>query len=343
MMNAVRFHEHGAAEVLRYETAPDPHLQPDQVLLEVRAASVNHLDIFVRQGLPGAKLALPHIPGADAAGIVREVGRRVTAIQAGQRVVINPGFGCGACGACTGGQASLCRQYRIFGEHIPGSYAEQMAVPARNIHPIDEQLTFEDAAAAGLVFLTAWSMLITKGRLRPGEDVLVLGAAAGVGTAAIQIARLAGCRVWAAAGSDAKLERARELGAQELINYNTEEFDRVVRERTGKRGVDVVVDYVGADTWPKSLRAVRSGGRVLTCGATTGPHPETDLRHIFYRQLQVIGSTMGSPREFEEVMGLINGGVLKPVVDRILPLSAAGEAHRAIERREVSGKIVLQP
>ncbi len=340
-MKAVRLHEHGGPDVLRMEEAPDPSLSPDGVLIEVRAASVNHLDLFVRRGMPG--ISLPRIPGADAAGIVREVGADVRGLEPGRRVTINPGVSCGRCDFCAGGNGSQCLTYRIFGEHMDGSHAELIAVPAHNVLPIPDDLDFESAAAAPLVFLTAWSMMVTKGRLQPGEDVLILGAGAGVGTAAIQIAKLAGCRVWAAAGSDDKLERARGLGADELINYRDEEFDRVVRKRTSKRGVDVVVDYVGADTWVRSLRSTRRGGRILTCGATTGPSPRTDLRHVFFRQLQIIGSTMGSPKDFRDVMRNVFRGRLKPVVDRVLPLSEARRAHELIENRQVFGKIVLTP
>ncbi len=214
-------------------------------------------------------------------------------------------------------------------------------VPHHNVSPIPDTMSFEDAAAVPLVFLTAWSMLITKGQIQPGEDVLILGAGAGVGTAAVQIARMTGCRVWAAAGSRKKLDRLADLGAEILINYKEEEFDRVIRKQTNKRGVDVVVDYIGADTWLKSLRSVRRGGRILTCGATTGPSPQTDLRHVFFRQLQVLGSTAGSPREFTDVMRCIFRGQLQPVIDRVLPMSEAATAHRLIENREVFGKLVL--
>jgi NADPH:quinone reductase-like Zn-dependent oxidoreductase len=342
-MKAVRFHEHGGPEVLRYETAHDPECGPGEALIEVRAASINHLDLLVRRGLPGMRFDLPHIPGADAAGVVRAVGDSVGTIEVGQRVTINPGFSCGRCEFCAAGNGSQCLSFRVFGEHTDGTYAELIAVPEYNVLPIPEHVGFEDAAAAPLVFLTAWSMMITKGQIQPGEDVLVLGAGGGVGTAAIQIAHLAGCRVWAAAGSEEKLKRARQLGADELINYRTEEFDRVVRDRTAKRGVDVVVDYVGADTWVRSLRAARRGGRILTCGATTGPTPQTDLRHIFFRQLRIIGSTMGSAKDFHDVMKLVFSGRLRPVVDRVMPLGEAAEAHRLIEGRHVFGKLLLEP
>jgi NADPH:quinone reductase-like Zn-dependent oxidoreductase len=342
-MNAVRFHEHGGPEVLCYEPAPDPALGPRDVLIEVRAAGVNHLDVFVRRGIPGARLALPHIPGADAAGVVLKTGNHVEGVTTGQRILINPGLSCGTCEFCLSGQGGMCSSFRIVGENAPGSYAGLLAVPEQNVLPIPDRMSFEDAAAAPLVFLTAWSMLVTKGRIRAGEDILILGAGAGVGTAAIQIAKLSGCRVWAAAGSEEKLDRARGLGADELINTREESFDQVVRERTGKRGMDVVVDYIGADTWVRSLRAARRGGRILTCGATTGYDPKTDLRYIFSRQLRIIGSTMGSPADFREVMGLVFRGVLDPVVGTVLPLREARSAHEMIEAREAIGKIVLVP
>ena len=342
-MRAILFRRHGSGEVLEEAEVPVPRIAPDEILIQVRAAGVNHLDIFVRRGLPGVAIPLPHIPGSDAAGVVAEAGDAVTGLEPGMRVTIDPGISCGRCSTCASGAGSQCRQFRIVGEHIDGSYAEYLKVPARNALPIPDTMGFEEAAAAPLVFLTAWSMMITKGSLKPGEDVLSLGAGAGVGTAAIQIAKMAGCRVIAAAGSDAKLERARSLGADLAINYREVEFDHAARELTGKRGVDVVVDYIGGDSWVRSLRAARTGGRILTCGATAGATPQTDLRHIFYRQLAVIGSTMGSASDFHEVMRCIFRGQLKPVVDRTLPLAEARTAHALLENREVFGKLVLVP
>ena len=342
-MKAALFHEHGGPEVLRFEDASDPTPSGEEVLIEVRAASVNHLDVFVRRGLPGIKLPLPHIPGGDAAGVVRQIGPDVKGVEIGQRVTINPGISCGRCEFCASGFGSQCLTYHMVGETIQGSYAELLKIPYHNVLPIPDGFSFEDAAAAPLVFMTAWSMMITKGKLRPGEEVLILGAGAGVGTAAIQIAKMAGCRVFATASSNEKLDRARELGADVLINYEEEEFDRAIRKLTGKRGVDVVVDYIGADTWVRSLKAARRGGRILTCGATTGPTPQTDLRHIFFRQLQIIGSTMGSPKDFEDVMKCVFRGQLKPIIDRIMPLSEAREAHELIEQRKVFGKLILRP
>jgi NADPH:quinone reductase-like Zn-dependent oxidoreductase len=342
-MKAVVFEQHGGPEVLQYKDVPDPRPQRGEVLIEVKATSVNHVDIFLRRGMPGIKVPMPKIVGSDAAGIIRELGPEVTGLTVGQRVTINPGITCGRCEFCAAGFGSQCVSWAMVGEHTDGAYASYVAVPAHIVLPIPDSLSFEDAAAAPLVFLTAWSMMVVKGNIRAGEDVLILGAGAGVGTAAIQIARMAGCRVFAAASSDEKLERARQIGAEVLINYKNTEFDKAVRELTKKRGVDVVVDYVGADTWVRSLRSARRGGRVLTCGATTGFAPQTDLRQIFFRQIQVIGSTMGSHRDFLDVMKCVFRGQLRPVIDRVLPLAEARKAHELIEGRAVFGKIVLKP
>ena len=340
-MKAVVFKQHGGPEVLEYTTVPDPKPARGEVLIEVKAASINHLDMFLRRGMPGIKIPFPKIAGSDAAGIIRELGEDVSGLSTGQRVTINPGISCGRCEFCAAGFASQCLSYAMVGENRDGTYAELLTVPAHIVLPIPDSLSFEEAAAAPLVFLTAWSMMVTKGNIRPNEDVLILGAGAGVGTAAIQIAKMAGCRVFATASSDEKLERARQLGADFLINYKTEEFDRKIRDLTNKRGVDVVVDYIGADTWVRSLRSARRGGRVLTCGATTGFAPQTDLRQIFFRQLQIIGTTMGSHRDFLNVMNCVFRGQLKPVIDRVLPLAEARKGHELIEQRAVFGKIVL--
>jgi len=340
-MKAVVFSQHGGPEVLQYQDVPEPTPAADEVLIEVKATSINHIDIFLRRGMPGIKVPLPKIVGSDAAGIVRDVGPGVSGLVAGQRVTINPGISCGRCEFCAAGFGSQCVSFGMVGENRDGAYAQLISVPAHIAQPIPDSMSFEAAAAAPLVFVTAWGMLIGKGKIQPGEDVLILGAGAGVGTAAIQIAKMAGCRVFVTAGSDEKLERARALGADVLINYTRDEFDRKIRDLTHRRGVDVVVDYVGADTWVRSLRSARRGGLVLTCGATTGFAPQTDLRHIFFRQVQVLGSTMGSPREFSDVMNCLFRGQLKPVIDRVLPLQEAQQGHELIERRAVFGKIVL--
>ena len=341
-MKAVVFDKHGGPEVLRYANVPDPVAGRGEVVLEVKATSINHIDIFLRRGMPGVKVPLPKIIGSDAAGVIREIGPEVSDLRAGQRVTINPGISCGRCEFCAAGFGSQCLTYAMVGENTDGAYAELLKVPSHIVLPIPDSISFEEAAAAPLVFLTAWSMMAVKGNIRPGEDVLILGVGAGVGTAAIQIAKMLGCRVFATASTEEKLQRAKQLGADFLINYRTEEFDKKIRDLTNRRGVDVVVDYIGADTWVRSLRAARRGGRVLTCGATTGFAPQTDLRQIFFRQVQVIGSTMGSHREFLDVMKCVFRGQLKPVIDRVLPLKEAPKGHELIEARAVFGKIVLR-
>jgi NADPH:quinone reductase-like Zn-dependent oxidoreductase len=264
-MKAVVFDQHGGPEVLQLRDVPDPKTGPGHVLIEVKATSINHIDIFLRRGMPGVKVPMPKIVGSDAAGIIRELGTGVSGLTVGQRVTINPGISCGHCEFCAAGFGSQCVSYSMVGESRDGAYAQLISVPAHIVLPIPDALSFEDAAAAPLVFLTAWSMMVGKGNIRPGEDVLILGAGAGVGTAAIQIAKMAGCRVFVTASSEEKLRRAKDLGADFLINYSTNEFDKSIRDLTNRRGVDVVVDYVGADTWVRSLRSARRGGRVLTC------------------------------------------------------------------------------
>jgi NADPH:quinone reductase-like Zn-dependent oxidoreductase len=342
-MKAVVFNEHGGPQVLQHKDVEDPRPGRGEVLIEVKATSINHIDIFLRRGMPGIHVKMPKIVGSDASGIVREAGPDVSGLSAGERVTINPGISCGRCEFCAAGFGSQCVSYGMVGENTDGAYAQLLVVPAHIVLPIPDWISFEEAAAAPLVFLTAWSMMVSKGNIRPGEDILILGAGAGVGTAAIQIAKMTGCRVFAAASTHDKLERARRLGADFLINYKAEEFDKKIRDLTHKRGVDVVVDYVGADTWVRSLRAARRGGRVLTCGATTGFAPQTDLRQIFFRQVQVIGSTMGSHREFLDVMRCVFSGQLKPIIDHVLPLTEAAHGHQMIEDRRVFGKIVLTP
>jgi len=322
---------------------PEPTIGPDEVLVRVRAVAMNHLDLFVRGGLPNLKLPLPHILGSDIAGEVAATGDWVPDLEVGERVVVNPGSSCGTCEHCLAGEDPLCKDYKILGEHVPGGYATHVAVPGKSVVRLPPEFPFEQAAAAPLVFMTAWRMLVTRARLRPGEDVLVIGAGSGVSTAAIQIAKLAGCTVYATSSSEAKLEKARALGADVTINHKTMEIDKAIWELTGKRGVDVAIDHVGKDTIAKSVRALRRGGRLLVCGATTGGLAEIDLRYLFWRHLTILGSTMSSHREFEEVMRLIFMGKLKPVVDRVLPLEKAREAHEYLERGEQFGKIVLTP
>jgi NADPH:quinone reductase-like Zn-dependent oxidoreductase len=330
-MKAVRVHAPGGLDVLRFEEVPEPRPAPGELTLEVKAAGVNHLDVWVRKGLPIA--TYPVTLGSDAAGIVRETGKRV---------LLNPATSCGTCEFCASGEKPLCPGYRVFGEHRDGTQAQVLCVPAANLIPIPDALGFVDAAAAPLVFLTAWRMLFTRGRLRPAEDVLVWGGAAGVGTACIQFAKLAGARVFATASSDSKAARLRTLGADVVLDPAREDVPKRLRELTGKRGMDLVVDYVGKDTWDRSLRCARRGGRIVTCGATSGHDPVEDLRQIFYRQLEIIGCTMGNDKELGDALKPLFDGRLRPAVDRVLPLAGAAEAHRLLETRSACGKIVLE-
>lgn len=339
-MKAVFFDRQGGPDVLHYGDFTDPVPGPGEVLIDVKASSLNHLDLFVRRGLPG--IVLPHITGSDAAGIVAAAGDGVAGLRPGERVLVNPGLSCGKCEYCSRGDASMCRAFKILGEQVQGACCERLVVPSENVVPIPDRFSFTDAAAVPLVFVTAWRMLITRGRLRAGEDVLILGAAAGVGTACLQIAKAVGARVFACASSSEKLELCEKLGADVLIDYSREDFVKRVREETGKRGVDVCVDYVGKDTWVKSLQSLTKGGRLLTCGATTGYDPATDLRQIFFRQLDVIGSTMGSKADLLAALGFIFEGKMRPVVGAVVALENAAEGHRMLEARQVLGKVVIR-
>jgi len=341
-MKAVVVPRYGGPDVLELVADhPDPVPGPDQVVLRVHATSLNHLDLFVREGIPALKLTLPHILGSDAAGDIAEVGSDVTDHEVGERVVVNPGISCGRCEFCLTGEDSLCVEYKILGEHLPGAYAEKVAVPARNVLKIPTDMEFPAASAAPLAFMTAWRMLVTRAKVRPGEDVLVLGAGSGVSTAAIQVAKLAGCTVFVTSSSDEKLRKAKALGADVLINYKALPWSKAIWELTGKRGVDVIVDHVGEATFKESVRTLRRGGRIVVPGATTGPMLELDARYLFWRQLSVLGSTMANQREFEEVMKLVFMGRLKPVVDRVFPLAKAREAHEYLARGDQFGKVVL--
>ncbi len=341
-MKAVAIFEHGGVDKLTLTDLPRPSIGPDEVLINVKAVAMNHLDLWVREGLPGLKLEFPFTLGSDVAGVIAEVGAQVRDWQVGQRVTINPGWWCGRCEYCLAGQESLCVEFKIFGEHLPGGYAEFIRVPARNLLSIPDDFSFEEAAAAPLAFLTAWRALITQARVIPGDDVLILGVGGGVASAALQVAKLVGARVFATSSSDAKLKRAQELGADILINSKEKEFEREVWRITNKRGVDVVFDSIGAATWLKSIRALRKGGRLVTVGATSGPNPTEEIRLIFWKQISIIGSTMSTQKEFREVMKLVFHRRLKPVIDKIFPLEEARAAHERLARGEQFGKIVLK-
>lgn len=341
-MKAVAIFEHGGVDKLQLTDLPKPEAGPDDVIINVKTVALNRLDLWVREGLPGLKLPMPFTLGSDVAGVIDAVGANVTQFRAGQRVTINPGWWDTTCEFCVRGDHPLCVDFKIFGEHLPGGYAEFMRVPQRNVLPMPDDFNFAETCAAPLAFLTAWRALITRGRLRAGEDVVILGAGSGVSTAAIQIAKYAGARVFATSHSDEKLQRARALGADELINYTTTEWEKQVFRITNKRGADVVVDAVGDATWLKSLRALRKGGRLITYGATTGPNPAEEIRLIFWKQLEIIGTTMANQCEFLDVMKLVFARKLEPVVDVVLPLEQAAHAHERLARNEQFGKIVLQ-
>jgi NADPH:quinone reductase-like Zn-dependent oxidoreductase len=341
-MTAMVIHEHGGPEVLKLEQIETPEPGPGQVRVRVRAVALNHLDIWTRRGGPAFKLQFPHRLGADIAGEVDAVGPGTTATL-GTKVVVQPGLSCGRCAACLGGHDNLCRHYAILGESHQGGYGEFIVVPEANLAPYPERLDYAHAASAILPFLTAWQMVVHKARVAPGDTVLVQGAGSGIGVAAIQIAKLYGARVIATAGSDAKAERAKVLGADLVINYTTTDFAAECRTLTGKRGVDVVIEHVGGEVFANSIRAVRNGGRIVTCGATAGFHPHIDLRHIFFRQVEVLGSTMGSKADLLAVLSHVSAGRLVPVVHQVLPLAQAAAAHRLLEARAAFGKVVLAP
>jgi NADPH:quinone reductase-like Zn-dependent oxidoreductase len=338
---AIVLHRHGDPDVLVRESLDIDPPGPREVLVRVRAVAMNRLDLWVRQGLPGLKLTYPHRLGCDVVGEIEAVGEGARSARPGDRVVVSPGRSCGVCERCLSGQDALCRQYAILGEHVSGGYGRHLVVPDTNLLPWPGDLGFVEVAAVPLVFLTAWQMVVEKARVRPGQTVLVHAAGSGVSTAAIQIAKLHGARVIATTGSDAKVDRARALGADEVINSTTQDFVAEVRRLTGKRGADAVIEHVGGDVMTKSVLAVASGGRIVTCGATAGHSPEIDLRHVFFRQIEILGSTMGSKGALFGILEHVKAGRLKPVVDRVLPLWSAREAHRALESRDVFGKIVL--
>lgn len=340
-MKAIVFTAHGGPEVLKYTDASDPVPRSNEVLVRVKACALNHLDLWVRRGIPGVPFPLPHVPGSDISGEIAQVGADVTTVRVGQRVVLAPGVSCGKCAACISGQDNRCRQFTNLGYMIDGGCAELVRAPEVNCLPYPEILSFEEAAAIPLVFQTAWHMLVARAEMQPGDDVLVLGAGSGVGSAAIQIAKFFGARVIATAGNDAKLQKAKELGADYLINHKTQKIREEVRRITNKRGVDVVFEHVGTATWDESIASLAAGGRLVTCGATTGYDAKIDLRFLFSRQLSLLGSYMGTKSELQTVMKLVAAGKLKPVVDRIFPLAEAAAAHAYLESSSQFGKVVL--
>ena len=342
-MLAATIRSHGGPEVVCVEDVPRPAVAaPDDVVVSVKAAALNHLDLYVLRGLPGLPPAFPHVLGADGAGVVESVGPAVKHVRPGDRVALNPGVSCHACEFCLAGEQSLCTTYRLLGEHLPGTFAEAVRVPQWNVHPLAETVSWSDAAAFPLVYLTAWRMVVTRAATKPGETVLIWGIGGGVALAAMQIAKRMGATVIVTSSSDVKLERARALGADVTLNHASTDVPKELRKLLGGRAVNVVLDSVGEATWEKSLRVLAPGGRLVTCGATTGPRVMTDVRRMFWYHYTLMGSTMGNAQEFAAVMRLLASGALRPVVDSVVPL---GEARRALERLaagEHFGKLVLQ-
>jgi NADPH:quinone reductase-like Zn-dependent oxidoreductase len=338
---AMVIRRNGGPEVLERATIDLPEPGARQVRVRVRAVAVNHIDLWGRRGLPNFHYEFPHRLGADIAGEVDALGPGAVGAKIGDQVLVNPGISCGVCERCLAGEDVLCRGYRILGENTQGGYSRHINVPDANLLPLPSGLSFEDASAIPLCFLTAWQMVVKRGELAPGQTVLVQAAGSGVSSAALQIAKMLGARVITTTGTDEKAKRARELGADEVINYTTQDFVAECKRLTGKRGVDLVVEHVGGDVFAKSILATTSGGCIVTCGATTGYSPQIDLRHVFFRQIRILGSTMGSKGDLFGILRHVEEGKLRPVVDRVMPLWAAAEAHRLLEERKVFGKIVL--
>ncbi|MFQ5692155.1 MAG: zinc-binding dehydrogenase [Nitrospinota bacterium] len=342
-MKAVVFHEHGGPEVLRLEEVETPKPGPGEVLVAVRACALNRLDLWTRGGIPGRKIDLPRILGSDVAGEVAEVGAGVGHVKAGDRVAVHAVLSCGECAHCQSGAENLCSRFGILGAAADGGYAEYVKVSGRNVLPIPGGLPFDDASTAPIVFVTAWRMLVVKGGLRAGEEVLVLAAGSGVGTASIQIAKLCGCRVFAAAGRDETLVKARGVGADEVINYTSASLDEALLDLTGGRGVDMVVETVGKDTLAKSLASLKKGGRIVICGTTSGPQVELDYRALYFANKSIVGSTLGTREDHRTGLGLLAAGRLRATLDRTFPLEQAGEAQRVLMNRAQFGKLILHP
>ncbi len=341
MMRAIVIESHGGPESLRVSSV-ERTFDPTRAVVQVHAVALNHLDLWVRRGVEGHRFPLPLIPGSEASGIIESLPEDSGGFAVGDEVIVAPGVSCGTCVACSSGNDPLCLSYSILGESEDGGCAEFMSVPVRNLIAKPPGLSFEEAAAIPLDFLTAWHMLIARAQLREGETVLVHAGGSGVGSAAIQIAKLWNCRVLTTVGSARKSEGARALGADETILYRDVDFLQEVRRLTAKRGVDVVVEHVGADTFDRSMRSLARGGRLVTCGATTGAEVTINLRLVFFKLLSILGSTMGSLNELRAIMEHVQAGRLRPVVDRVLPLEEVGEAHRLIEERQLFGKVVLK-
>jgi len=338
-MKAVRFHQYGGPEVLQYEDVPDAKPRRDQVLVRVKACALNHLDLWLRKGI--GNVPLPHINGSDVAGEVAELGEYITDLKPGQRVLLAPMVFCNHCAFCAAGVQNFCRQYSVLGNRVDGGNCELLPTARVNVVPIPDSLSFEQAAALPLVLVTAWHMLVSRAKIQPGQTVLVIGAGSGVGSIAIQIAKLFNCRVITTAGDERKLEKGRELGADFTVNHYQQKISEEVRKITGKEGVDIVFEHVGKAVWEECMKSLKPGGTLVTCGATTGPEVGVDIRFLFSRQYSVLGSYMGTMGDFHEGLKHAFSGRLKPVVDKSFPLSDARAAHERLEKSEMFGKVVL--
>jgi NADPH:quinone reductase-like Zn-dependent oxidoreductase len=342
-MKAVKLHGHGGHDVIAYDEVPEQTPGPNEVRIDVKAAAANHLDVWTRRGMPGIDLEMPHTPGSDAAGVVVDVGENVERFEQNDRVAVSAGVACGHCEFCRDGEPSMCVRYQVIGEHRPGVHAEYATVPADNLVPVPEGVDWEVAGSAALVFQTAWRMLVTRAELSPTDSVLVLGASGGVGHAAVQIADHVGGEVYATASSEEKLGYAADCGADHVIDYTENDYAERIRDLTGKRGVDVVVDHVAGESWSDSLGSLAKGGKLVTCGATAGGQPHTDVNRIFWNQLSVLGSTMATPGEVDDVLPLVWDGTFEPRIREVVPMSEAARAHEMLENREGFGKVVLKP
>ena len=341
-MKAAAIREFGGLDVLRVEDLPEPKPARGEVVLKVLCAGLNHLDIWVRKGRPGSQLQTPHVLGSDAVGVVAAVGEGVQSPAVGERVIVNPGLNCGHCEFCRRGEQSLCAEFGIMGLVRPGTFAEQVAVPAGNCYPIPPHLSDEEAGVLALAYVTAWRMLMTRAQIKPGETVLIHGIGGGVAVAALQFAKMAGAEVFVTSSSNDKLSHAIRLGADHTFNYEKGDVTKWIQSETSGRGVDVAIDAVGAATWPLDIACIRKGGRIVLCGVTTGAKAETDLRAVYWNQLNLMGSTMGSNEDFRQMLRAVTISRLKPVVDTVMPLEKAREAMERMETAGQFGKIALR-
>lgn len=340
-MKAAQYSQLGGPEVFNITDVPDPTPKEHEVLIQVAFAGINHTDIHFRRGIPGMKTPLPHIPGSDASGTIVALGNQVKELEIGQRVCINPTVFCYACEFCTRGDLWLCKHQKLIGRESQGAYAELVCVPAQNVYVLPDDFDLQKAAAAPLVYQTAYAM-IQKAQIAKGQTVLIMGAGSGVGSAAIQIAKHLGALVISTAGTASKCQKAQErLGIEHVVLYTEEDLGKRIKDITKGKGVDAILDHVGGDTWVTLLKSLKNGGRLITCGATAGFDPKTDLRHIFFRQLQIRGSTMASPQEFEDVMKLVTDKTIDPIIDQVFDLADVTKAHAFIESRAVFGKVLL--